>query len=257
MAPRFLVPLFVILLVSPARAQEEPLPEAEVVQSQLEKWVETKQLISRERSGWQAEKAMLSDLNSIRRKEIAQLEEFITAAGERVAEIDRRRAEFIDEEKELKEWRKTLETKVDELEETIRPLLPRLPAPLREKVAESVNRLQSPDPSAPLQNRARDLLLVLQATLEFHSTLTLDGDIREIDGERREIDVLYLGLTQAWYADATGRYGGFGIATDNGWNWVEENRLARRIRKAIEIQQRTLPPEFVELPVLNGKESGQ
>lgn len=254
MLKHFFFTAILTTLVLPALAQEEPLPEGEVVKAGLQEWIKVKQAISKERSDWEAEKEMLSELNSIREKEIAQLGEFIEAAGERIAEVDKKRSEFTEEEKTLKDWRRQLESSVSELENQIRPLLSRIPTPLREKVAEAVLRLETPDSGAPLQNRTRDVLLVLQATLEFQNALTLDGDVREIEGERREIDILYLGLTQAWYADKTGSFGGLGRVTENGWEWIEENRLAPRIRKVIEIQQRSLPPEFVELPILNGNE---
>lgn len=250
----FFIAVTLTTLAFPAFAQEEPLPDGEVVKAELQEWVIVKQAISKERSDWEAEKEMLSDLNSIREKEITQLNEFIEAAGERITEVDEKRSGFSDEENSLKDWRRQLESRVTALEKQIRPLLTRLPPPLREKVAEAVLRLETPDASPPLQNRTRDVLLVLQATLEFQNSLTLDGDVREIEGERREIDILYLGLTQAWYADKTGSFGGLGRVTETGWEWIEENRLAPRIRKVIEMQQRSLPPGFVELPVLNGNE---
>lgn len=242
--------LFVFgLLLLPASAQDESLPRRDAARTQLEKWVETEQLLSREKASWEVEKQTLTELNQLRAEEIEQLKEFITAAGNRIEEVTEKRKAFSEEEAELKAWRRELEKSIGDLETRLLPLLVRFPPPLREKTEEALLRLEAASPGRPLQERTRDVLLVLQAFLEFQSNLTLDGDIREIDGERREVDILYLGISHAWWVDAAGRAGGMGISTRNGWEWTEQRSLAPRIRRVIDIQSRTLPPEFVHLPI--------
>lgn len=226
-------------------AQEAP---ADLVQSKLEKWVETKKAISKEKSDWEAKKATLKDLNEIRLTEIQQLGEFVEAAETRIAEIDEKRSAFSGEDKKLKTWRRELTNETAALETELRPLLNRLPPPLREKVAESAERVEASGSDTPLQTRVRDVLLILQAVMEFQNTVTVDGDVREVGGERREIDILYLGLSGAWFCDRTGSYGGVGKVTADGWQWVEDKRVAAAVRKTIDVHRRDLPPELVKLP---------
>lgn len=259
---RFIATLFALVFLAtavalPLGAQDEDapgssLPPVKEVRSKLEQWVKTRQLITEENATWNAEKATLTHLNEVRLRESAQLDEFIAAAGTRVAEVDKQRAAFSKEETELKAWRAGMEKQVAALERKITPLLPRLPAPLRRKVEEAVIRLEEPDPELPLQNRARDLLLVLQSYLEFENTLTVDSDIREIDGARREVSILYMGMAQAWYVDVHGKYGGYGTPSDAGWIWTENNAIAPQVRAAIDIQTRRATPAFVTLPLAKG-----
>ncbi len=234
-------------------AQDAPLPKAGYTQNKVSEWVKTRQLISEESSSWDAEKASLGELNQVRQKEITQLDEFIAAAGERVADLASQRDTFAAEEAELKSWRSGLESRIAKAEGALLPLLIRFPPPLREKVEESLIRLESPDPDQALQNRSRDVLVVLQAYLEFQNTLTVDADVREINGERREIEILYAGLTQAWYVDSSGNFSGYGYPGAEGWVWVEDGSISARVREAIEIQSRRAMPAFVELPF--GKEA--
>jgi len=252
---RLIVPASLLTAAAaPLAAQEPvaagaPLPKATAVQSTLEQWVKTRQLISEEQAAWEVEKSTLAGLNEVRLRESAQLDEFIAAAGERVTELDAKRAAFDKEETDLKTWRAGMEKQVASLEQQIRPLLARFPAPLRGKVEEALIRLESPDPDQPLQNRTRDILLVLQAYLEFQNTLTVESDIREIAGARREVAILYLGMAQAWYVDIDGKHSGYGVPSDKGWVWTEDNSIASRVRAAIEIQARRAAPTFVELPL--------
>jgi hypothetical protein len=254
---RFAPAVLVMAAAAPLAAQEAaapaaPLPPAGEVQSKLEQWVKTRQLISEERAAWEVEKSTLSGLNEVRLRETEQLDEFVTAAGSRVAEIDEQRSRFAEDEVELKAWRSVMEKEVASLEQQIRPLLPRFPAPLRGKVEEALIRIESSDPDQPLQNRTRDILLVLQAYLEFQNTLTVESDIREIAGARREVEILYLGMSQAWYVDIDGKHSGYGIPADTGWTWTEDNSIAPRVRAAIDIQARRAAPTFVELPLARG-----
>lgn len=249
---RYLRPFWHFLTLMVAHqvlAQDASLPKAVEVQNKLEQWVKTRQLISEDTSTWEAEKAILSELNGVRQRETAQLDEFVKAAGQRVDEIAGQRTAFAKEESDLKAWRSELETRLGKLRSQLAPLLPRFPPPLREKVEESLIRIESPDPDQPLQNRTRDLLLVLQAYLDFQNTFTVDSAIREIDSARREIDILYLGLTQAWYVDAEGKHSGYGHPTDTGWQWTEDSSIAANVRAAIEIQSKRATAAFVELPI--------
>ncbi|MEX2579984.1 MAG: DUF3450 family protein [Verrucomicrobiales bacterium] len=236
-------------LVPTVRSQEPPVPAASEVQAKLRQWVETRKAISAEKAEWEAEKATLAELNAVRERETDQLEDFVEAAGERVDELATQRGKFKEEEAELKTWRRRLEQRVEEFETRLRPLAGQFPPPLREQVEEALIRIESADPGVPLQNRARDVLLATKAWLEFHGSITVDSELREIDGKKREIDVLYLGMTRAFYVDKSGRHGGYGAPSGDGWQWTEDPSLASRVRLAIDVHARSETPRFVSLPV--------
>ena len=198
----------------------------------------------------------MKELNTIRKNEIEQLEEFITAAGERVDEIAEKRTANAEERKDLKAWRRGVESAIAGYEQRLRGLLPRFPEPLRAEAEEAIARLENPTEDAPLQDRTRDVLLVLQAFLEFQGGITIDTDVREIGGSKREVEVLYLGMTQAWYVDVTGEYSGHGVPTANGWEWTADDSLASRVRRAIRMQRKLAEPDFVELPIANRSPAG-
>lgn len=257
--PALVIPIFVASYLT---AQESPAPSAgknpqtgaALLQEKTRQWIEARQLLGKESAAWTEEMASLEELNAIREKETAQLGEFIDAAGARVEELAGKTKSLSEESVALKSWRAKLETDLSSLEAELKPLLPRFPPVLREKMEESLLRIESPDLEAPLQNRARDVLLVLQACLEFQNAVTVASEVREIAGQRREVEVLYVGITQAWYVDPTNQFSGQGIPGDSGWTWNEDNRIATQVRSAIEVQTRRSVPAFVELPLDNGKE---
>ncbi len=227
------------------------IPKAGDVQETLKQWVLTRQMISREKASWAEEQASLADLNEVRQREIEKLGEFSEVAKSRVAEIDEKRKEFKEEEAALKEWRRELGKQVTTLEKRLLPLIPLFPPPLRAKMEEAITRLEASDPQRPLQHRVRDVLLVMEACLNFQNVLSLDADIRSIDGGEREVEVLYLGFTQAWYVDRKGVYSGYGTPGREGWVWTEEPALASAVRQAIDVHNRQATPGFVTLPLSN------
>lgn len=232
-----------------ATAQDAAVSPAKATQTKLQEWVKTKQLVSREKAKWEEENASLSDLNEIRNRELEQLKEFTEAARTRAVELDKQLSGFAKERETLKDWRRNLQSLVVDWEKQIQSGQNLFPPPLREKVQESLLRIESGDTERPLQQRTRDVLLISQAYLDFQNTFTVDSEIREIEGESRSVDVIYLGLSKAWFVDASGRYGGTGTPSAEGWQWAENNKIAGAVREAIEVQGRRSPPVLVTLPL--------
>lgn len=219
------------------------------LQALAREWVEVRETSSREKSDWEETRATWQSLNSIRQSEIEQLDEFVLGAEERVGALTREKQQFARERNELRTWRKNTEDRVDAVEKSLVELLPRFPAPLRDSLEEPILRLENPDPERALQDRTRDLVLILQGYREFDNSITIDNEVREIDGESREIEVLYLGMSGAWYVDTVARYGGVGIPTNDGWEWREDNAIAGKVRRAISIHRSEEVPGLVELPL--------
>lgn len=236
---------------SPSHAQDQAAPPAaDVVLKKTEEWIATRRLISEESAAWQTEKATLADLDEIRKKEIKELDEFIKAAGERVADLDKQKSGLADERNELRKWRGEFEGRFASLETEVRALTPRFPQPLRDKVEDAVLRIESNEADRALQDRVRDLLSILQAAKEFDESFTVASEVREFAGEKREIEVLYLGLAQAWYVDSNGTHSGYGLPSAEGWQWTEDRAIAGPVRQAIEIQTGRATAAFVELPFI-------
>ncbi len=240
--------------VSSSRSQESQSAEnaqsAEPIQKMTSEWIQAKKLISQEAAAWKSEKATLSDLNAIRTKEIEQLNEFVKAAETRVTELSEQRKKSTEEQANVRKWRSEFDAKFTTLEASVKVLLSGFPSPLQEKIADASQRIREPEKDRSLQDRVRDVLLVLQAAREFDSNFTVVTDIREVQGAKREVRVIYMGLSQAWYVDDSGTLSGHGIPTKDGWQWTEDRSIASAVRKVIDIQTGEATAAFVTLPLL-------
>ncbi len=226
----------------------EPPVTAKSLEAISEKIFTTKRSISAESTQWEEQRALFADLIEIREKEIAEIDTFTASAKERVEDVKQQREALNQEEAERKAWRADFQGRIEALEEQLRQALPRLPQPVMDKVEQASGRLKLADEQAPLQERFRDILAILSAVQDFSNRITVVKEIREFDGREVEIEVMYLGLSQAWFANRNGQVAGIGWPSGEGWKWEQNRSLGSKIRSAINVQRREAPAEMVRLP---------
>jgi len=72
---------------------------------------------------------------------------------------------------------------------------------------------------------------------------------KDAGGKDRQVQVLYLGVGQAYYADQGGTFAGTGVAGAEGGGWAVNAELGPTIRKVIDIYENERSAEFVPVPV--------
>ena len=219
-----------------------------ILQEKVRQWVDVQKQRGKEASQWQEQKQQLTGLNELRLTEIKQIDSLIAAAGKRLEDATAQRQKLLQEQAELQTTRNLLQDNISKLENGLRQCLPRFPGPLRKKVGDALFRIENPDPDQTLQDRYRDLLAILAATAAFDHAIIVTKEIREVDGERIELETLYLGLAKAWYVGRAGTIAGHGKANNEGWQWTEDNSIAVHVRQAIEIYRKERAPDYVKLP---------
>ena len=94
------------------------------------------------------------------------------------------------------------------------------------------------------------MVAVLNEADRFNSAITLAIEVRkDPDGKDRQVQVLYLGVGQAYFADQGGTFAGTGVPAAKGWEWSANAALGKAIRKVIDIYENERGAEFVPVPV--------
>lgn len=247
---RYLLPILVTTSI--ASSQDEATSPAVAVEK-VSQWVLTKKAIAKESAEWEQEKQMLSDLIGLREHEAEQMNEVIDLAKDRVADIEKKSSDLKGEEQKRQAWRKRFEKRVTTLEDALIPQIASLPNPVTNKVLNAIERLRDRDDDGDLQGRFRDILAILNECIAFDSQIHSAPEIHEIDGRKIEVDVMYLGMKQAWYVDRTNKIAGIGIPGKEGWVWRPDASIAGKVRNAIDIYSKKEAPAFVKLPLTNTK----
>lgn len=220
----------------------------------LAKWVETRQLVSQEKSDWDAERETLRasrDLLQQQKKELqAQIAEFEASA----TQSDEERRDLLLQRGEYQRANAALAGEIGALEQQVKALVPRLPAPLQEKLKPLLVQIpEHPDEERPqLGPRLVNVLGVLAQAEKWNSAATLVGETRELDGGGKKVQVrtLYWGLGDAVYVDTEGEHAGIGRPGDDGWVFSDASASAADVKRLIDIYEGNVDIiRFVDLPV--------
>jgi hypothetical protein len=217
----------------------------------LEKWVETKRLICKERQDWRTEKALLEDRIQLVRRETESLKEAAAQIKNNIGEADQKLAESTAKIDELKAATAGLGQDIVRVEGGVRALLVQVPTPIAERVKPLSQRIPQPgaDTRLGLSERFQNVIGILNEVNKFSREITVTSEVRDQpDGGKAEVSVIYLGLARAYYCNASSGLAGIGRPGPEGWVWEPRNDLAQTVADTIAIYRNEKPAGYVLLP---------
>lgn len=222
--------------------------------SKVEKWVETRQILSEEESEWRVEEQTLRDSRDLLRREKKALEAEIAELEASNTAVDEERRDLLLQRGDHQRASRALEEEIRAMEEQVLALAPRLPEPLLDKLEPLLVQIPEEDPEgADLQlgQRLMNVLGVLAQAERWNGTANFVGETRAVGGDQKvQVRTLYWGLGQAVYVDAQGRSAGVGRPGPEGWEFTSRPELVDAARKLLDIYEGNVDAiEFVEIPV--------
>lgn len=221
------------------------------VRNTLEKWVESRKVISQEKRDWALAQEMLRERIDLVQREISSLKEKTTQAEKSISDTHKQLAERMDENEKLKAAGSALKVIIAKLEVQTKALIKRLPDPLLERIKPLTQRLPE-DPEETklsLSQRFMNVIGILDAINKFNREITVTSEVRTLaDGKVAEVTALYVGLGQAFYTGAKGTVAGVGRPTAEGWAWTPANEAAGAISDAIAILKNEKGAAFLPMP---------
>ena len=228
--------------------------EIAITQKKIDKWIETRQIISGERASWLGEKAMLETSEGILSDELAALRHAVELLSENSTMADVECESLQAEREEIECSNEMLAVKVRILELAVQELSARFPSPLLVKVTpllqnipEDVTRTKN-----TLGQRLLTVLGILSQADKFNGTLTLQTNARDVSGTgvQERVTTLYWGLAFAVYVDDAGKFAGIGLPGPQGWEWSTRNESASDVRRFIATYSGESDQlDFVNIPV--------
>jgi len=256
-----LVPISLLLAASisslPAQDVNEASDPVSMSRSVLDRYYETRELISKEETDWALGKEILQDRIEMIRDQITDLKEKTSEEKTKITEADREREELRAVLEGLKEVEQLQKRSVVDLEKRIRALAVPFPAALNDRIRPLLERLPeketpSEDIKLSISQRYQNVLGILNEVNKFHSDVLLAQERRSIRENREaEVSTLYFGLGQAFYAGSgeTSEEAGVGVPGPDGFEWGRQASASEEIRALIQIYNGEGIAEFVPLPV--------
>jgi hypothetical protein len=221
--------------------------------AKIEKWIETRQILSEEKSGWDAERETLEATRDLLATEKQALQSEIAELENTATSADEERRDLLLDRGAHQRAAAVLGERILAMEDEVRALVPRLPEPLQKKLEPLLVQIPD-DPETtrlPLGQRLMNVLGVLAQAEKFDGTATFVAETREVEGgQQMQVRTLYWGLAQAIYVDAQARTAGTGRPGVSGWEFSDAGGLADRAELLLDIYEGNVDSiEFVELPV--------
>ena len=231
-------------------AQETQLDKT---RTHIAKWVQTRQLIAKKRADWRVEQENISQSIGLLKKELNLLVNEIKQAKEldSEADIDKRRINLSLED--LKKANKVVDDALWKMERQALIIMSRFPESLKDRTAGVRNRIpleQKDLRDFSAAERMQNIVAMLNEADRFNSAISMAIEFRkDAGGKERQVQVVYLGLGQAYFVNQNNTIAGTGLPGPEGWVWSLNNDLAPKIRKVIDIYESRRPAEFVSVPV--------
>jgi len=237
---------------APPAAPPAPPATLDETRLTLNKWIETQQIISKERNDWQQGKEILQGRIELVGKEVGVLKDRITQSELAVVESNKKRDELVAENDQLKAVTAQLSDAVTTMEDQVRKLAKLMPEPVNAKLLPLMQRMPA-DPTntrVSTAERFQNVLGILNELNKANSEISVSYEIRTLaDGSSSEVQVFYVGLAQAYYISPRG-LAGIGRPTEDGWKWESASAAtSSQITQALEIIQGKQTPSFVPLPI--------
>ena len=232
-------------------AKAVPAPTLEETRLTMGKWIETQQIISKERNEWQQGKEILVGRLDLVQKEFGGLDEKIKQAEASIAESGAKRSSLAAEKERLEAVGVQLTEAVTSLEREVRRLFKQMPEPLQARLQPLYVRVPE-DPAvthASVAERFQNVLGILNELNKSNTEISVSYEVHNLsDGKPAEVRALYVGLAQAYFVSSGGD-AGIGRPSEDGWKWEAAKPLAGEILTALEIIQGKHSPAFLPLPV--------
>jgi hypothetical protein len=253
-ASRLVIGASALVLLAAAPRPSHAEGEVDGFRAKLEKWVETRQLISEEESEWEAEEETLRATRDLLREQKKDLQAAGAEVEEAATEADEERRELLLRRGEFQRANRAVEDEIRRLEEEVLALAPRLPQPLQERLEPLLVQIPD-DPEGteqPLGQRLVNVLGALSQTDKWNGTANLVGETRAVGGSEQKVQIrtLYWGLGQGIYVAAQGRTAGVARPGPDGWEFLDDDSLTDDAEQLLDIYEGNIDAiEFVELPV--------
>ena len=242
--------LFAAICITPCVGAESPLVQT---RSTLQTWVETRQLVSKAKSDWQADKEMIQQTIQVFERELKGVSEQMAKVSTNSVQVDKERAEAEALQKASKESLERTRQFVAGFESEITKAVPRLPVPLQDILKPLLNRLptDAANTKMTVAERVQVAIGILNEFDKFNNSVAIFSEKRKNEkGEELSVETVYVGLGAAYFVSDAGDFSGMGTAGPNGWEWTIKPGLGDSVREIIRIYKNERPARFVPLPVV-------
>jgi hypothetical protein len=220
--------------------------------STIEKWVETRQLISKTRGDWQVDKELLDQTIALYEREVKSIDEQVAKISTNNTQVAREAAEAGTLKQTSTDARDRAAQFATGFEAKLKAFAPQLPAPLQDVLKKDLARIPA-DPANTRMlaaERIQVCVSILNELDKFNNAVNVFSEKRKNDkGEEVAVQTLYVGLGAAYFVNDTSDFAGVGAPGATGWEWSIRPDIAPKVHAAVKMYRNEQTAGFLTLPV--------
>lgn len=241
----------VLCLTGIARVSAAEPAAMDQTRSTLEQWVQTRQLVSKTQSDWQADKESLEQTVALYERELQALAEQMAKVSTNNTQVAKEMDEALALQKTSNETLAGARKFATDFEGQVKQLAPQLPAPLQDILKPTLAKMPT-DPATTKMLAAERLQVLVGALNEldkFNNSVNVFNEKRK-DSQGNEVAVqsVYVGLGTAYFVNEAGDFAGTGAPGLKGWDWTINNSIAATVQSAVKIYRNERAAQFLALP---------
>lgn len=226
-----------------------PLAET---RSTLEKWVETRQLISKTRSDWQTDKETLEQTVLLYERELKSIDDQLSKVSTNNTQVAREMTEATALQKISNETLDGMRQYATQLEARVKKFAPQLPVPLQDILRPQLARLPADPANTKMlaAERVQVLVGVLNELDKFNNSVNVFYTEKRKNpaGDEVAVQTIYVGLGAAYFVNEAADFAGPGTPGPNGWEWAVKPEIASSVQEVVKIYSNKKAARFVTLP---------
>jgi hypothetical protein len=241
-----------LFAVHPAAGETTPSrTDLETLDGLVGRWMTLRTTIAEEKREWEARRTQWEEEIALLEREAAALKKEIDEGGAFASSVERDRAVVLARKAGMERELEALRGVLDRAETDLRGWQERIPPGLRGPLNTGFGALPATQEEAdrlPLTKRAQTVAALYTQIETLQNRFHAGRETLEMDGTRRQVDVLYLGLARAFAVSPANDWAAVGAPTGAGWTWERATEDADTIRRAIEVLNRKVTAQLVTLP---------
>lgn len=217
------------------------------------RWMGLRTTLALEQRDWDArQKQWVAEIKLLEQESVAldrQISTFTHAASDGEKEQTRQLARKTLMGDELDR----LKVKLDQAEAALRVWESRIPAGLRQSLESLFKALPETRQEADkleTTKRVQTLVALFTQIENLQHGLHTTREMLHVEaGQRRQVDVIYVGLACAYAVSLNDDWAAVGIPGETGWSWSARPEYAAQVRCAIDVLKRQKAAELIYLPM--------
>lgn len=251
--------IIITLPISSLTNTQATAQELDALKDATERWIQTRTLISKERSEWNSEKELINGSIDTLESTRNNLEENVGILEIQSSSL---RSQIEEAERKVTSYNTTNQLiieKVSVYEKRILSISERLPDPLKEELAPLLRNIpRQESATTPIPNRLQNVVAIATIIDEFNNNLRLTHTIKTLDdGNVIEVRVLYWGLAGAYASSTDGNNAWIISPAAGNWNWTAAGKDTLSIKQLFDVYDKTIDPTLVKIPFSFQSEGGQ